>query len=144
MKKLILLVVSFFIMFFGSKIFAESITVETYCEGAGPGIYIKSSEYANSLAKYLCIHPLRKAPQDLVDKLSVVNGKIITDKDKTYNVIKKLAKQLGESELGIDYYMDVWKEEPQREEFCWKNIEDLNKKIDELLKGLLDILIYYC
>ena len=130
-------------MFFSSKIFAESITVETYCEGAGPGIYIKSSEYANSLAKYLCIHPLRKAPQDLVDKLSVVNGKIITDKDKTYNVIKKLAKQLGESELGIDYYGECWRDGSISEEICLKNIDMLDEKSDEALKGLLDILIYY-
>ena len=131
-------------MFFSSKIFAEFITVETYCEDAGPGIYIKSSEYENYLAKYLCVHPLSDASQYLVDKLSVVNGKIITDKDKTYNVIKKLAKQLGESELGIDYYGECWRDGSISEEICLKNIDMLGEKSDEALKGLLDILIYYC
>lgn len=142
MKKLrfTLLVILFFIIFFSLKVSAHSIFVETFSEYMGPGIYMYYKEFSGKLLDCLCAYTLGNVSQDLKSKLSKINGRTVSEKDKNYTVIKSLAEKISETTLAIDYYIESWQTQFIDEKICRANIDKLNKELDVTLEKLLTLL----
>ncbi len=144
MKKLrfILLSVSFFMIFFGLKVSARSIFVETFSEYRGPGIYMYYKDFSGKLLDCLCAYTFGNVSQDLRNKLSKINGVTISEKDMNYTIIEGLAEKISETTLTIDYYIESWQNQLLDEALCSENIDKLNSTLDAMIDKTLFILFH--
>lgn len=142
MKKLrfILLSVSFFMIFFSSKVSAHSIFVETFSEYRGAGIYMYYKDFSGKLLDCLCTYTFENISKDLGSKLSKINGITVSEKDKKYTIIKGLAGKISETTLAIDYYIESWQNQFLDETLCSENIDKLNGKLDSMVNKMLCLL----